>query len=149
MKIYALTNWRDNGDAFGLAIWLDMLSAGVIVAGDYVTDQPTSGQYVPTEPNAVVVEVGITQAAFDWLVNSPNYGVGSVLYDLPNPYSPDGKPDANEYGQRRAYCAKLGISNAQFRELFGAQGNPKRRKEGADNLIAWARTLPPQAKGQK
>jgi hypothetical protein len=53
----------------------------------------------------------------------------------------DEKPTAAEYGKRRAYCAKLGISNAQFRDMFGTQGNPKNRKQGADSLIAWIRTL--------
>jgi hypothetical protein len=51
------------------------------------------------------------------------------------------KPAAAEYGQRRAYCAKLGISQAQFVAMFGTQGNPKTRKEGADSLVAWCRTL--------
>jgi hypothetical protein len=54
----------------------------------------------------------------------------------------DEKPTAAEYGKLRAYCAKLGISNTQFRAMFGLQGNPKSRKEGADNLTAWIRTLP-------
>jgi hypothetical protein len=60
--------------------------------------------------------------------------------------SPNEPPGAAEYGKRRSYCAKMGISNTQFRLMFGTQTNPKTRKIGADNLTAWVKTLP---KGKK
>ena len=58
---------------------------------------------------------------------------------------PNASPPANEYGQRRSHCAKLGISQAQFEEMYGKQNGRKWRKTGADNAAAWAKTLP---KGQ-
>jgi hypothetical protein len=55
---------------------------------------------------------------------------------------PNEPPNAAEYGQMRAYFARLKISNTQFRLMFGTQANPKTRKDGADNLTAWVKTLP-------
>jgi hypothetical protein len=94
---------------------------------------------LPTDPNIIIVAIIADISAVE---QHPDYGPGAILYDDPNPYPANGKPDANEYGKRRSYCAKLGIGQAQFVALFGSNANPKTRKAGADNLIAWQRTLP-------
>ena len=55
---------------------------------------------------------------------------------------PDDAPPANEYGKRRSYAARLGMCQAQFAALFGSQGNPKNRRNGAADCAAWVRDLP-------
>lgn len=109
-----------------------------------LTDQPTAldmMQIIPS-PNVLVVQIACDDATLAAIEAHPDYGPGAILYDIPNPYPGDGKPDANEYGQRRSYCARLGIKQAQFSAMFGTQANPKARKTGADNLITWVKTLP-------
>lgn len=117
-------------------------------AGEWVlvTDQPTSAVEIVPDPNVLVCEISDGDGLVSAIENHPDYGSGAILYDIPNPYPGAGKPDANEYGKRRSYCAKLKISNAQFRAMFGTQSAPNTRKQGADNLTAWVKTLP---KGQK
>jgi hypothetical protein len=43
---------------------------------DATDDAPTP----PTEPNVIVAKLTITQAAFDWILESTEYGEGCVLY---------------------------------------------------------------------
>lgn len=112
-----------------------------------VTDEPTAQEsaLIIPDPNILVLSINGEQSIVDAIVAHPDYGEGAILYDEPNPYSPNGTPEAAEFGKRRSYCAKLGISQARFNAMFGTQANPKTRKTGADNLIAWCKTLP---KGQ-
>lgn len=56
--------------------------------------------------------------------------------------NPSTIPDANEYGKRRSYYAKLGISQAQFELLYGPPGNKKSRQIGSQNAASWAKNLP-------
>lgn len=101
--------------------------------------QDVTGQAAPP-PNPNLVVMAVWLESLDAVLAHPDYGPGAVLYDEPNPFSPDGLPDAAEYGQRRAYLARLGMSNAQFRALFGNPGNPLARGAGAANLIAWCKS---------
>jgi hypothetical protein len=58
--------------------------------------------------------------------------------------SPSGKPDASEYGQRRAYFARLGVAQAEFESLFGKPNAPLPRRQAADNFRGWSlATRPP------
>ena len=56
--------------------------------------------------------------------------------------NPNQLPTVAEYGLRRAYAGRLGISQTQFVAMFGTQDNPKTRGEGAANLAAWCKQLP-------
>lgn len=108
-----------------------------------VTDQPTQadGTEIIPNPNVVIVQISDGADLIAAIENHPDYGPGAILYDEPNPYPANGKPDANEYGKRRSYCARMGISQTQFREMFGTQANPNTRQVGADNCQAWIKTL--------
>jgi hypothetical protein len=90
-------------------------------------------------PNCVTVSAEVEDISA--VEQHPDYGPAAILYDDPNPYPGGGKPNANEHGKRRSYCAKLGITGPRFTALFGSNGNPKTRKDAADNLIAWQKTL--------
>jgi len=75
-------------------------------------------------------------------MSRPTNTPGGGQPNTPPMYGPDSKPPAAEYGLRRSYCAKLGMSQAQFTQLFGSQGNPKARGQAASDAAAWARNLP-------
>jgi hypothetical protein len=52
------------------------------------------------------------------------------------------KPNAAEYEKEKAHAEKLGIKPQKVQEIFGTKAKPKSRKEAAEALIAWIRTLP-------
>jgi hypothetical protein len=148
IEFYLIDEWFDLEETRIAKSVMFLIDAGFTAPGSwYQSDvSETPAENLPSEPNICVSKYIAEQGVFDWILASPDYGPGAILYDLPNPYGPGRKPDAAEYGQRRAYAARLGISNAQFRAMFGTQTNPNTRKDGADNLIAWAKTLPKKGK---
>ena len=91
-------------------------------------------------PNCVTVSAEVEDISA--VEQHPDYGPAAILFDEPNPYKADERPDANEHGKRRAYFAKLGISGPRFLALFGSSAKPKTRREAAELLIAWQKTLP-------
>ena len=143
MIAYILDTWSYHGDGINGGYAPKIAGLALVKS---VSVEPTAPDVfsIPTDPPVVVVEV--VADSIDSIQSHSDYGPGAILYDLPNPYPPNGMPSAAEYGQRRAYAARLGISNTQFRAMFGTQANPKSRKQGTDNLIEWVRTLP---KGRK
>lgn len=64
---------------------------------------------------------------------------------MTQPIDKNAPPSAAEYGQRRAYWARAGVSQAQFSALFGKQGNPKNRGVAATDAATWAHGLPKAA----
>lgn len=53
--------------------------------------------------------------------------------------SPNGTPDAAEFGQLRAYLAQRKFSQAQIREAIGNNPSGRTRAEITQQLIAWLR----------
>jgi hypothetical protein len=43
-------------------------------------DATDDGPVPPTEPNVMVAKLTITQAGLDWILASPEYGEGAILY---------------------------------------------------------------------
>jgi len=136
MIAYIATYWRTGPDGDNAPaifddlppVWPDWAQVAHAVGG------------APTDPNILIVE--LHAASLDAVLAHPDYGPGAILYDLPNPYPPGQRPTAAEYGLRRAYCARLGMSQTQFTALFGTLAGRKPRGEAAQNVIAWARNLP-------
>jgi len=51
------------------------------VAGDGASGQDVTGQtVVPGDPNAVVVELIVSQAQYDAIIAHPDYGEGAILH---------------------------------------------------------------------
>lgn len=131
MIVYIADKWIQDGL---------FINPGALAFSPISTYDVTGSEQVIPAPNILVVRVEVE--SLDAILLHPDYGVGAILYDEPNPYPPDGLPNAAEYGQRRAYFARLGVSNEQFRAMFGEPGSPHTRKVGADNCINWTKTLP-------
>lgn len=143
MRIYIVDNYVGDGLSPETAYRPAILDAGILSPGDTMSIQPSdhqAHQLIPN-PNILVLWIDCQPATLAAIEGHANYGEGSILYDDPNPYRHDEKPNANEYGKRRSHFAKLGVGNAQFRAMFGDPGNPHARKVGADNCIAWTKGL--------
>lgn len=110
------------------------------LSGTITLVEPVDIAQIIPNPNIVTVRAEVEDIA--QIENHADYGPGAILYDTPNPYRGDEKPNANEHGKRRAHCAKLGMSQALFVAMFGSTSHPKTRKDATNNLIAWQRTLP-------
>jgi hypothetical protein len=87
VKLQILTQWEQHDEpeqAIVFLVWQDLLDTGLLIPGDSITDQPTEqpAHNIVPEPNVVVVECRINQAAYDWLINSQKYGPGAILWSV-------------------------------------------------------------------
>ena len=82
IRLQLLTSWVLDDDTNRPQVWLDLGAAGVLSDGDSITDQPTSqpAQNITPDPNAVIVEMVLHDAAYDWLIASNDYGIGAILW---------------------------------------------------------------------
>jgi len=138
---YVMTQFLMDGDGFYIIKLAQDFVFAYPCLGRLAFDQDTTK--IITNPNVTVVECILSDELMASILAHPDYGEGAILYDLPNPLPPNGKPNANEYGKRRSYFAKnYQTNNAEFAAMFGTQGNPHTRKQGADNCIEWVKRLP-------
>ena len=54
----------------------------------------------------------------------------------------NGEPPANEFGMLRSHLARMGVSQAQIKEVIGTGAKGRSRAEICDLLRAWMKDLP-------
>jgi hypothetical protein len=81
---YVLTKYREYLEPEGWVndcqAWRDLLAAGLLIPGSAYRDATDDAPTPPTDPNVMVAKLTITQAALDWILASPEYGEGAILY---------------------------------------------------------------------